>query len=637
MNDPSLADDPLRASGGRGLSLLSFVLGLPWVAHALVVLGSGLGVAVLSRGAAIAIVLTAAAGAAWLATRASRPGGARWAEDVAAPRDGGPREDLDRRVTALANALSFAGLFALAGVVLLGLALPTVAYDALGYRLPVVAQWLDAGRVAWVTTDDPVRNGYPLGQEAESALLAAVSGSVRGGAAVVSALHVLAGALSVAWLARLCGVRPALSRAAAGAFLLVPMTLLNAPSGYVDAAFGGACVALFCLAAGFGVPGSSRPAVGVALGMAACHVLALKGTGIAFVAVTALSVVARELGVRRTSPRALALALCPAGLFALPGAFWAVRDVIHTGNPLWPVAVQALGRTWLPGVGTMEQVLDVRNNMPPELSRLHPALRVLVTWLPLHGPATDFDARLAGLGYAWPLFALPALASFVVRQVRDRTREERWSPASFVVLVTAICFALQPLKWWSRYTLWLWGAGALALAVQADRLWGAGRRRLLVAGLATYSALAVGEGAFSLAHAQGAALALRRWRERPALPLYDPRAPLNATSWIPDELWTLGVERDSDVCRGSWKPGTDDANLDGVFAQLSPRPRVHVLPDDDAAAWPRLSSEARALGCRELLLFTGSAVLPAASRDPDVSVRPSSAFDPLYVVRMSHP
>ena len=30
-----------------------------------------------------------------------------------------------------------------------------------------------------------------------------------------------------------------------------------------------------------------------------------------------------------------------------------------------------------------------------------------------------------------------------------------------------------------------------------------------------------------------------------------------------------------DVCRTPWRLGTDDANLDGIVAQLSPRPRMH--------------------------------------------------------------
>ena len=126
--------------------------------------------------------------------------------------------------------------------------LPIVAYDAIAYRIPTIANWLDAGRVAWVPTDDPVRNGYPMGQESVSAVLAAMTGSMRF-VATTSFVHVAAGAVSIWLFCEECGIRRPLARAAGATFVLVPMVLLNAPSGYVDAAFAGAVVSLLCLVA----------------------------------------------------------------------------------------------------------------------------------------------------------------------------------------------------------------------------------------------------------------------------------------------------------------------------------------------------------------------------------------------------
>ena len=64
------------------------------------------------------------------------------------------------------------------------------------HRLPVIADWLDAGRIAWLVTDDAVRNGYPLGQEAVSSVIVAATGSMRF-VAGASFFYVAAGALSV--------------------------------------------------------------------------------------------------------------------------------------------------------------------------------------------------------------------------------------------------------------------------------------------------------------------------------------------------------------------------------------------------------------------------------------------------------
>ena len=80
------------------------------------------------------------------------------------------------------------------------------AYDALAYRLPTIAGWLDAGRVAWLPGDDAVRNGYPMGQEAISAVVAASSTSLRF-TALTSLLFVMTGVLSLWVLAEAAGVR----------------------------------------------------------------------------------------------------------------------------------------------------------------------------------------------------------------------------------------------------------------------------------------------------------------------------------------------------------------------------------------------------------------------------------------------
>jgi hypothetical protein len=90
------------------------------------------------------------------------------------------------------------------------------------------------------------------------------------------------------------------------------------------------------------------------------------------------------------------------------------------------------------------------------------------------------------------------------------------------------------------------------------------------------------------------------------------------------------------VCRGAWKPATDNANLDGVWAQLELRPRVHVVPDDDAD-WQEVRAAWRKAGCARLLLLHGSPVLNSARLDPEVDMVSIEAFDRLAVVGLSQP
>jgi hypothetical protein len=590
------------------------VLAFPWAVHALVVLPSALGAHPLAgRGAPAALLVVALVSSLALGVRAHARASAR-ATTVA---DEGRAA---RVVSSLLVAAAAVGLLAaLAAAVLL----PIVAYDAIGYRLPTIASWLDAGRIAWVHTDDPVRNGYPLGQEAISAVVAAATGTLRF-AGATSLVLVVAGALAIPWAAASLGVRRSLARAAGALFALCPMVILNAPSGYVDAAFAGALVTLLSAATVLRESGDRDLGAAAVTGMAAALVLALKGNGLGFVAIVAVAL-ASSRSLRKDGRRALALA----AVMALPGAFWVLRDVVHTGNPLWPVRIALGGHVLLPGVASMTDILDVSHNTPPALEDFPGPLGTLITWLQPTGPARDFDDRAGGLGYVWPLAAVPAILVVAYRAVRPGA-----SPAERrlggLLLVTAACFLLQPLKWWSRYTLWLWAGGALALALLGERLARSERRALLPAFLAVVAGLSAAEGAYAAVRANGAFLAL----SRPSTggELADPRRGANAKRWIAPSFWQLGLHTRPDVCRGSYKPASDDANLDGVLAQLSPRPRVHVVLDDDGD-WSRVKRAWKTGPCRELLLLMGSPVLPLAARDPEVSVEPAMAFDPLFVVR----
>jgi hypothetical protein len=533
----------------------------------------------------------------------------------------------------LLRLLSFVAAFGLASSLLMAAVLPIVAYDALAYRLPVIAQWLDLGRIGWVVSDDPVRNGYPLGQEAVSAVVGAATGSLRF-AGMTSFLHVAAGGCAIAWLARACGVRASLARAGACLWLLSPMVLLNAPSAYVDAAFAGASIALFCTAAVCTAPGASAW-LAWAAGMAAAHVLSLKGTGLPFVAIVTLALAARALWQRKAPPLGQLVLILGA---ASPGAFWALRNVVHTGNPLWPIQISLAGHVLLPGVGGAEQILDVAHNTPRVLAVYAAPLRVLLTWLQWRGPALDFDYRLSGLGFSWPLCAVPALALFVLRRVRGLQPKATPDAIGFVLLLTAACFVLQPMAWWARYTLWLWGAGALAVASELQRLLAQERKRALVLATCLLACVSSLEAAYALVHVQGLH---RIWAHKPAAApassvnsseLVSLRHATNAKHWIAPEFWKLGLEHDRDVCRGAWKPMTDNANLDGVMAQFAPRPAMHIVSDDQET-WTQTRQAWQDARCPALLLFRGSPVLEFARQDPEVSVTRAVAFDALFVVR----
>ncbi|MET0286635.1 MAG: hypothetical protein ABW352_19290 [Polyangiales bacterium] len=463
---------------------------------------------------------------------------------------------------------------ALATAVTVGLALwlPVGAYDAIGYRLPAVAQWLDAGAWSWVAGDDPLRNGYPLGLELIEAALWAGFGSPFAVDAVAS-VFVVAGA------AALFGFAQRLPRGAgalaAGLFLLVPMHLLNAPSGYADAAFAGAMACLVVAVARL----ERDEAAWSELGVAAAWTMALKPHGIAYAGLALLVAVWRRARTWRDPMKAAAI--------ASTGLVFALRNVVREGNPIYPVEVRIAGRVVLPGRESLDAILTPTFNVPAELTALPSWLRPLWVWLQPYGPARSFDDRFAGFGYAFVLVALPATGWLLLRARGEYAR------AFFVLLaVSAVCWLVQPMSFWPRFSSWLWAAGAIAIALTVSQLIEAGRSGWALAVCALAVALAVPEAAYALAHVKSL--------DRLALWNMPPRERLAKLAKIEPAFVERALAGKRDVCRSEWRLGTDDANLDGVVAQLSPRPRMHVI---DSTPLSRALADSAARGCDALIVI----------------------------------
>ena len=513
-----------------------------------------------------------------------------------------------------------AGLLATLTSALLALLVPIGAYDALGYRLAAVAQWLDAGAVRWVSGDDPLRNGYPLGLEVIEAL---VYRAFDGPAAVdaVSTPFVLAGALALAGFARTLAAPRWAAELAAGLFLLVPMQLLNAPSGYADAAFAGVLVSLLVAGARWASASDARAFSTFDLGACAALVIALKPHGFALAAsVLAVGLMGRA---RRTDLRRALSELGRAGIVACCGLFFAVRNVLVTGNPIYPLELRVGDRILLAGESSLDGILSPSFNVPPELAQLPAALRPLWVWLQPHGPAHRFDDRLAGFGYAFLLFGLPALGWALLRTLR---RAEPRGLA-YLVLTTLACFAIQPLAFWPRFTSWLWGAAALAFALLlAERARGGGRAATALA--LTALLLAIPEAVYALAHVkQLDTLGF-------SLLTQDRVTALARVSGVDAGFVRRALIGKRDVCRTPWRLGTDDANLDGIAAQLSPRPRMHVV---DAQHWSTLAESVRAQGCDELIVIGDNPLVASAPPAWSRRIVAVTAFGPCHLVSLSSP
>lgn len=605
MSDHTLASRSLVPHRFSFFALACAPLFACYTLYASVVLGSAVGLPAL----AATPVRILAVLAALLAAMFVRFG----AETTTAPVQHGSRLIENTGAGLWSFGLTVLGLDAL-----IAARLPVGAYDALGYRLPAMAQWLDADNVAWVKSDDALRNGYALGLEV---LMAAVT-RIVGDTALIDVLalvFVLIGSCALASLAEELGLPRGAARIAGGAFMLVPIHVLNASSGYADAAFAGATTATFAFATGWAQSSERRLRLVVATGCAASFTCAIKSHGVVVAAL--ILACAGFVRARRDGLAAIARESCLLGILCLPGMFFVLRNLIFKGNPIYPVEVRIGGHLLFPGIGSLDTVLSATANLPQALQSLPSWLRPPRVWLQLNGPAVDFDDRLAGLGYAFPLIAFPAMLWVGKRALQNR--DDKIARALGLMLVSSgLCFLVQPMTFWSRYTSWLWAPGALAGAYALLTFERTDRKPFALLLALMLSAVMPLEGAFALAHVKRI--------DQYGLSIFtaSSSASLARISGLDPPFVASLLSSRTHVCRTPWQDGTDDANLDGIAAQLSPRPQMHII---DALKIEAAVHAARARRCREIIVV-GDSPLVSQARTAGLRVNSRTAFGVVRII-----
>jgi hypothetical protein len=192
-----------------------------------------------------------------------------------------------------------------------------------------------------------------------------------------------------------------------------------------------------------------------------------------------------------------------------------------------------------------------------------------------------------------------------------------------VLALSGACWLLQPLSFWPRLSSWLWGAAALAIALLASELAQRARAQGALAVVLSSALLALPEALYALAHVKGLdrlGLALLR---------QDSITALVRVAGIDGGFVRRALVGKRDVCRTPWRLGTDDANLDGIVAQLSPRPRMHVIDD---GRWSALPSAVRARGCDQLIAIGDSPLLSSAPASWARRIETATAFGPCHLI-----
>jgi len=388
----------------------------------------------------------------------------------------GPRRPWWLRLERWQAALLLLATVAVVWRIVLAAILPPFAFDALTYHLTAVADWVQSGRIG-ANAYSFCCAQYPSNGELLSAWPAVFTRSdalvdvAQVGTAVV-------GALAVCALARWVGVSAGAAAAAGALFLVTPIVLTQANTPYVDVTFtalllaASAFLVRFLDAEAFHVDRtrtgrSPRYGLLVLAGLAAGGALGAKHLAVAAVAILALLVAAHvsvavargRLGVAT----AVGIVVCFVACCALVGGSWYARSWIDTGDPVWPASVHAAGATIFRGREQIDQILTV----PPGGGRAW-WYEIARSWyhdLTFWSRRTyTYERRDGGLGPVWGWLGWAAVAGLGWWAVRRR-------PAVAVNLLGpfAVLFAIQPYRWWSRFTLYLPALAAVGLVLAIER------------------------------------------------------------------------------------------------------------------------------------------------------------------------
>ncbi|HEX8066662.1 MAG TPA: phospholipid carrier-dependent glycosyltransferase [Thermoleophilaceae bacterium] len=220
--------------------------------------------------------------------------------------------------------------------------LPPEGIDTLTFHLPNVGEWIRSGTVWRVDQFSPLLTNGNYPQNGDLAFLAVVlpwrsdwlAGAVNPvfvalAAAAVYALAVEIGATRPAAIlgGSLFAALPVVGLAANGEAMTDSLMLAALGAG-----------ALFLLRHERGAPRSELWLAGLALGLA---------FGTKWYAVWAVAAIAAVWAGARGRGRASLLrdGAALAGLVALAGGFWLLRNLVESGNPVFPIEVGALGAT----------------------------------------------------------------------------------------------------------------------------------------------------------------------------------------------------------------------------------------------------------------------------------------------------
>jgi hypothetical protein len=308
-------------------------------------------------------------------------------------------------------------------------ALPSTDIDTLTFHLPNVAGWIESGSFWRLDQFNPLLANGDYPNNGDVVFLALVQAFENDAFVRLLNLPWLAlAALSVYAIARELRAPRATSVLLGAVFASLPVVTLAVHDGaktdpILMAAFGTGC--LFLLRHFRNGRTSELVLAGLALGIA----FGTKWYGISTVVVVLAVWVASSLLARRSLGLVAQQGAALAALVAAGGGFWLVRNLVESGNPLFPVKVQVLGAT----------IFDAPRDFIRECSGFR-----LVDYLGSPGIWSDYVRPAFEENYALPglLLLVGFLATVALAGLAWRRGERRAAGAVLAVTAGALLVAL---------------------------------------------------------------------------------------------------------------------------------------------------------------------------------------------------
>ncbi len=350
----------------------------------------------------------------------------------------------------------------------LGIIFPPIEWDSLMYHLPAVGHYMQQASLAdpalpmdayskfgidgsvWV-------NSFPKNIELIFLWATIIPGNDR----LVDLVELgfsMIGIVAVYGLAIRMGVARKWAVSAGFLFFLTPIVIAQSRSNQID--LSNSVLILVALALLY--PGNSDRRRGevIVAGIAAGIVMGAKWSGLMFLPVLWLMLIGQRLywNNSRQLPKLNKLIL-ESGIFLSPaflfGSYWYAKNWYLYGNPLWPFRISVFGRQVFDGILNNSAVMA--GTFPKQLEGMNAVQMLWSSWRELIIFGYDYDMKLGGLGPFWFIFAIPAIF-FTLRWIIKR----RDLAQALIFVAAAIMLLLHPQNWWTRYTMFIAGLGAIA-------------------------------------------------------------------------------------------------------------------------------------------------------------------------------